>query len=388
MEYRKPAYYDYFRCLADKCPATCCSGWQIVIDEKTLEDYKNNTAVYGKQIMEGVDFEEGVFKRCGERCHFLTEQNLCRLYELAQGPDLFCKTCSRYPRHFEVYGNLAEASLSMSCPEAARLIVTGKDAPRYQTRQRDIRSPYEKEVDGHLAEALIEVRKRIFYRIEKADSMKKAMWQILSYGEELQPVLFQKQKYPLKYKLPGRETKFWEGFLDIKENTRVPGYLNSESLLSRRSNAMKQYFGLLLGLENINSEWPTLVRDTMEILYEERKEQEYTDCVKAFETYEEAHLRELKNILHYFLYTYFMGGVYDYNILAMIRLSVMSLVFIREMAMAKWISNGKRLSEEELLKICYQYSRQVEHSDDNLLALEGIMTAHPAFTMENMEKVL
>ncbi len=41
MYYRKPQYYDNFTCIADRCPATCCAGWQIVIDEKSLEKYNH-----------------------------------------------------------------------------------------------------------------------------------------------------------------------------------------------------------------------------------------------------------------------------------------------------------------------------------------------------------
>lgn len=39
MEIRVPHYYRKFKCTADKCPDTCCAGWQIVIDEETLEKY-------------------------------------------------------------------------------------------------------------------------------------------------------------------------------------------------------------------------------------------------------------------------------------------------------------------------------------------------------------
>ena len=34
-----------------------------------------------------------------------------------------CRTCRIYPRHQESYGDLAEVSLSLSCPEAARLVL-------------------------------------------------------------------------------------------------------------------------------------------------------------------------------------------------------------------------------------------------------------------------
>ena len=37
MIYSYPDYYKKFRCIADKCPDTCCSDWQIVIDDESLE---------------------------------------------------------------------------------------------------------------------------------------------------------------------------------------------------------------------------------------------------------------------------------------------------------------------------------------------------------------
>lgn len=40
MRYIKPDYYDEFACIADRCPDTCCAGWQIMIDEDSLEKYE------------------------------------------------------------------------------------------------------------------------------------------------------------------------------------------------------------------------------------------------------------------------------------------------------------------------------------------------------------
>ena len=36
MLYTIPDYYHEFSCIAGECEDTCCAGWQIVIDEKTL----------------------------------------------------------------------------------------------------------------------------------------------------------------------------------------------------------------------------------------------------------------------------------------------------------------------------------------------------------------
>ena len=41
MVFRVPSYYKNFRCIADKCPDNCCRGWEIDIDEDTLDYYKD-----------------------------------------------------------------------------------------------------------------------------------------------------------------------------------------------------------------------------------------------------------------------------------------------------------------------------------------------------------
>lgn len=38
MQFTFPNYYKEFSCIAGACPDTCCAGWQIVIDDKTLKN--------------------------------------------------------------------------------------------------------------------------------------------------------------------------------------------------------------------------------------------------------------------------------------------------------------------------------------------------------------
>ena len=52
----------------------------------------------------------------------MNKNNLCDIYtEL--GEENLCYTCKTYPRVIEEYSNLREIGISMSCPEAARLIL-------------------------------------------------------------------------------------------------------------------------------------------------------------------------------------------------------------------------------------------------------------------------
>ena len=68
----KPDYYDEFKCLADKCEDTCCAGWQIVIDDESLEAYKEVEGDFGERLRNSIDWEEGTFHQKEERrCVFL-----------------------------------------------------------------------------------------------------------------------------------------------------------------------------------------------------------------------------------------------------------------------------------------------------------------------------
>ena len=107
MRYLKPHFYDKFVCTAGDCPDTCCAGWQIMIDEDSLEKYKSVQGEFGKRLHNSINWEEECFCQNDRRCAFLNDGNLCDLYK-ALGPDALCDTCRLYPRHTEEFEGLRE----------------------------------------------------------------------------------------------------------------------------------------------------------------------------------------------------------------------------------------------------------------------------------------
>ena len=95
MRYLKPHYYDKFVCTAGDCPDSCCAGWQIMIDETSLERYGNEKSEFGTRLRNSIDWDEECFYQNNRRCAFLNEENLCDLYK-ALGPDSLCDTCRMY----------------------------------------------------------------------------------------------------------------------------------------------------------------------------------------------------------------------------------------------------------------------------------------------------
>ncbi|MBR3599807.1 MAG: flagellin lysine-N-methylase [Lachnospiraceae bacterium] len=418
MEFRMPSYYNQFKCIADKCPDTCCAGWAIVIDDKTIETYKDLTGEAGEYVRDKVDFEEGIYKRHGERCAFLNDCNLCDLI-INQGEDKLCKTCTRYPRHFEEYGDLVEAALSMSCPVAAGLIINNPDKDRFKCRVDETKNKGEK-VDKKLLDVLLKVRKLIFSITgDRTKSIDQRMKEILLLTEKVQPLIFDYEKLGAKRRLSAFSKGIFQKLDEILDKcqhdlsqralsqddgkngkTKLSKKKKNNYIVLRQSEdrsqednnmgyqLMKEYIDMFLGLENINEDWPKTMGEIISLLYHRHTPEEYKSLKSEFVSAMKAREYEYEHILNYFIYTYFLGGIYDYNILGMVKLAVVSTLIIREMGMAKWLQNEKELRVEHQLKCAYSYSRQVEHSEDNQLAFEGILTAHPKFETENIISTL
>ena len=118
-----PSYYDKFRCIADKCRHSCCIGWEIDIDEETMELYDTLEGEFGDKIRANIEGEAPHFKlNEQERCPFLKKDGFCEIIcEL--GEDALCDICYLHPRFQNDYETFTETGLGMCCEEAARIIL-------------------------------------------------------------------------------------------------------------------------------------------------------------------------------------------------------------------------------------------------------------------------
>ena len=125
MKYVQFDYVNKFSCLAGKCPDTCCKDWQIILDEDAIARYASLPGELGEQVRAAMLTENGEtrFRERGGNCVLLRDDGLCPL-QAAYGAEMLCRTCFTHPRFTEEYGQTAELTLSLSCPEAARLLLT------------------------------------------------------------------------------------------------------------------------------------------------------------------------------------------------------------------------------------------------------------------------
>ena len=120
MVFRVPSYYKNFRCIADKCPDNCCRGWEIDIDEDTLDYYKDLKGPMAEKIRASIS-EDGSFVLNEEGwCPLLNEKGLCEVC-LTLGEDSLSEVCTEYPRFTTEYPKTREKVLCLSCGEVGRL---------------------------------------------------------------------------------------------------------------------------------------------------------------------------------------------------------------------------------------------------------------------------
>ncbi len=115
--------FQQFRCIAEKCPDSCCQGWEVDIDEKTAECYRNMDGALGDRLRQVLKTEAGSTSMMLEkgRCPMWRQDGLCQI-QVQMGHGALCQVCRDYPRLYMDYGNFAEWGLELSCPEAARLL--------------------------------------------------------------------------------------------------------------------------------------------------------------------------------------------------------------------------------------------------------------------------
>lgn len=375
MRYVKPHYYDAFRCSADKCPDTCCAGWQIMIDDDSLERYLELRSGFGSRIVNSVDWEEGCFLQHKGRCALLSENNLCDMV-LELGEEYLCETCSRYPRHMEEFKGVREMSLSLSCPVAAEMILGCKEGLRLLQEEDEAGEPLEEEFedfDLRLFTRLEEARNVLFQIVQGkwggncgagSCSMEQRMCMVLGLVEQLQACVDEDRLFDMDAVLQAfsgaRGGKMQEGRLSERERFYK---LREGFLVFKRLERLRDEWG-----EVLSGAWNTLYAKGEEHYLKMRREflREYGSGGSLHEDWEL--FRE--NLMLFFLYTYFCGAVYDDWIYSKAALAVFSAVYVQEFVMFRFISSDKNIDKHDWVELAYRYAREVEHSDNNLNLLE------------------
>ncbi len=337
MILRMPEYCSKFICTADRCTDNCCIGWEIDIDEKSLEYYEGVEGDFGEKLKNNISGENPACFVLGkdERCPFLNENNLCEIY-IKLGEDKLCDICTEHPRYYEWFDGVKEGGTGLGCEESARIILS-QDKP-FSYTETEIEYESCSDYDQELFHCLEKARSKIInYLQDRKNPFMQRLSDILRYAYDLQY-----RTDNGSYDVPEIIEKTGEMKLDIQKFCELFGSL--EMLDKNRKKYINQCLQLFskTGID----------------------EKVFNDNCPDSERY-------LENIAVYFIWRHFMKGVFEGEFFSKVFFMAAGCVFIEFLAKCCYIEKGTTHLEDYVF-IAKEFSKEIEYSEYNL---EKVMDA-------------
>ena len=327
MKITKPIYFDTFRCIAGDCPDSCCKEWDVQVDEKSAAFYRALPGPLGDRLRQVLKDEDGetVMTIIDRRCPMWRDDGLCRI-QAALGHDALCKTCREFPRLTHDYGDFIEYGLELSCPEAARIILSVPAAFVTEDAHGG-----EAEYDEEAMEILLRTRetaRRILDDISRPVGETLAL--LLLYGYQAQDELDGAEEAPFDA----------AASLDTARNFAANG----------DAAAMAAFFKKL---EILTPQWEVRLD------------------APAPGSWAPGYLL----LARYFVDRYWLQAVSDYDLVSRVKLAVASCLMIRHLG-------------GDLTATAQAYSKEIENDADNVDALLDAAYTAPAFTDDKLLDLL
>ena len=190
-----PSYYTDFKCIAGACPDSCCHEWDVQVDEEAAARYRAMEGALGDDLRKYLYDEEGApyLRNEGGRCPMWRSDGLCRI-QAELGHDALCHVCRQFPRLRQDYGDFVELGLEMSCPEAARIMLTCEG---WHLETEEVPGGDEPDYDAELMDLLKESRPGALALLREKDvPVNVRLARLLLYGHHIQGRIDGGEAYP------------------------------------------------------------------------------------------------------------------------------------------------------------------------------------------------
>ena len=320
----KPAYFDTFRCIAGLCPDSCCKEWDVQVDEDAAALYRSLSGPLGDRLREVLKDEDGetVMTIIDGRCPMWRQDGLCRI-QAELGEEALCRTCREFPRLTHDYGDFIERGLELSCPEAARIILTTPPAP---TVTAEVSGGEEAEYDIEAMAVLKQTRQTALSLLDSSRPAGETLALLLLYGYQAQGELDGDDVCPFDT----------EAALQTIREFAKPGDLTAVA-------------SVYTDLEILTPQWADRLQHPTEPVYPEN----------------------LANLIRYFVERYWLQAVSDYDLACRVKFIVLSCLMICALG-------------GDFIETAQLYSKEIENSCDNVEALLDAVYSHAALTDDKL----
>ena len=325
----KPSYFDDFHCIASLCPDSCCKEWDVQVDEDMARFYLTLPGPQGDRLREVLKEDDGemVMTITDGRCPMWRSDGLCRI-QAELGEEALCRTCREFPRLTHDYGDFIERGLELSCPEAARIILSAPSAPFVC---EEVPGGAEAEYDMDAMAILKKTRATaLALTADPSCTVREMLCLLLLYGYQAQ------------------------GELDGEDILPFDAAAAMETIRDfAKGGNFQDILDFFAGLEILTAQW-----------------QERLDSPGA-----PAFPESTRNLVRYFVERYWLQAVSDYDLACRVKFIIISCLMICSLG-------GSFLDTAQL------YSKEIENSWENVEALLDGAYSHPAFTDEKLLGIL
>lgn len=330
MLIRYPQYYDVFRCVASDCPDSCCKEWTVDVDVEAADYYRALEGELGDRLRAVLrDTADGtVMEIENGRCPMWRTDGLCRI-QAELGHDALCKTCREFPRLRHDYGDFVELGLELSCPEAARLILS---EPMESFCSKIASGGEMPEYDAQSMQILLRSRDKILRYLEKTEhTVPQCLAALLLYGHSVQA------------ELDGGEGEEFVPEALLEEVNQYAGEGNMTAVL--------EFFS---GLEILTEEWKMRLQNPVTVL----------EWPQAF-----------KQLAFYLVSRYWLQAIADRDLICRVKLIVAACLVVCALG-------------GDVIQTAQLFSKEIENDADNIESiLDGAYTSE-ALTDLNLLRLL
>lgn len=321
MELIIPDYYYHFKCIASACPDSCCKEWAVDVDAVAADRYRNLPGPLGDRLRQVLqDTDDGTVMTIENgRCPMWREDGLCRI-QAELGHDALCQVCRDFPRLRHDYGELVELGLELSCPEAARLILSA-DTDTVTTNQLPDNASSN---DPETFEILRRSRDEALAFLEtNAYPLPETLAILLLYGHDVQAEI--------------------DGDIHAVLN---PELLLSEAKKYANGGNMQLLFSFFAGLEILTPQWKCIL-----------------NAGPSCPVWSVQILR----FARYLIRRYWLQAVSDFDLICRVKFILAACLMVSSIP-------------DDVIHVCQLFSKEIENDPDNVDAiLDGAYTS-PALT--------
>jgi len=329
MLIRKSDYFDRFRCIADRCPDSCCKEWEVQVDDSAAAFYRGLTGPLGDRLRQVLREEDGEVLMTIEdgRCPMWRRDGLCRI-QAELGEAALCRTCREFPRLTHDYGDFVEYGLELSCPEAARWILNAQPCSLLETENGN---PGQPEYDEEAMAVLLRTREEMLSLLSSSERpIGQTLAMALLYG------------YQAQSELDGAEPGGFDGEAAL-DSVRA-------MLHGGDPEAMVEFF---LELELLTPEWEAMLRSPAPVSWDSRT----------------------LALARYFTERYWLQAVSDYDLYSRVKFIILACLLVKHLG-------------GDIFRTAQLFSKEIENDADNMDAILDAAYTHGAFTDDKLLSLL